>query len=330
MGKGFLPSKQQQNTKGGTQTMGWEEQCIDIYETPCITAGDPGVEVCQDPIKVGEECGPVWVDDPVEPEDPEPGGDPCDDPANFWMCNPDPNDPDDESPPVDCAGVPFGTAYESECGCIGGTTGIEECPENPCDQINNLKNKTFFNNIMNNLRANATGNFEGAYAFKSDGTSQYAQGANGQHFVSMGITNPIDGYIHNHFAGGDPMFSSGDIELLKVLFDNNKIIDLNTFTMGVTTAQGTEYLLKINDVSQFSAFMNMVGNSTQFNNWSNSYYSKASQYQTINQLSQIAAFEKAFLEEISGKGIQLFKKDNSGNYNPIKESGGNVVPDPCI
>ena len=96
MGKGFMLSQQKQNTKGGPQTMGWEEQCVDIYETPCITAGDPGVEVCQDPIKVGEECGPVWVDDPVEPEDPEPGGDPCDDPANFWMCNPDDPDPSDD------------------------------------------------------------------------------------------------------------------------------------------------------------------------------------------------------------------------------------------
>ncbi|MGV3546031.1 MAG: hypothetical protein ACO1N4_03140 [Pedobacter sp.] len=91
---GKAKGKQVQKVKGGTQTMGWEEQCIDIYETPCITAGDPGVEVCQDPIKVGEECQDVWVDDPEEPGDPEPG-DPCDDPANFWMCNPDNPDPED-------------------------------------------------------------------------------------------------------------------------------------------------------------------------------------------------------------------------------------------
>ena len=97
---GNAKGKQLQSAKGGTQTMGWEEQCIDIYEPPCITAGDPGVEVCQDPIKVGEECDYVWVDDPEEPEDPEPGGDRCDEPANFWLCLPDDPDPSDPEQPT--------------------------------------------------------------------------------------------------------------------------------------------------------------------------------------------------------------------------------------
>jgi Peptidase family M23 len=30
---------------------------------------------------------------------------------------------------IDCNGVQNGTAYESNCGCIGGNTGIDECPE---------------------------------------------------------------------------------------------------------------------------------------------------------------------------------------------------------
>ena len=30
--------------------------------------------------------------------------------------------------PTDCAGVPNGSAYMADCGCIGGTTGIYECP----------------------------------------------------------------------------------------------------------------------------------------------------------------------------------------------------------
>jgi hypothetical protein len=37
------------------------------------------------------------------------------------------NNPD----PVDCAGVPYGSAFDSPCGCIGGTTGITECVQ--CD-----------------------------------------------------------------------------------------------------------------------------------------------------------------------------------------------------
>lgn len=44
----------------------------------------------------------------------------------------DPEYPDEPigsgDPVVDCAGVTGGSAHIAECGCIGGTTGIEECP----------------------------------------------------------------------------------------------------------------------------------------------------------------------------------------------------------
>jgi hypothetical protein len=106
---------------------------------------------------------------------------------------------------------------------MGGNTAVYECPEDPCDEVRALNSKAFFNTFMTNLRTNTSANFEAAYSFKIDGSFNYAQGANGQHFVSMGVSNPIDGYIHNHFSGGIPNFSDGDIELLKVLYDNNKI-----------------------------------------------------------------------------------------------------------
>src|SRR5690606_16572127 len=58
-------------------------------------------------------------------------GDDC-----YTSCDPDPDpedpDPDPEDPPepeyYDCAGVLNGSAYTACCGCIGGTTGITECP----------------------------------------------------------------------------------------------------------------------------------------------------------------------------------------------------------
>lgn len=163
-----------------------------------------------------------------------------------------------------------------------------------------------------------------------DGSHTYAQGANGQHFVSMGITTPIDRYIHNHFAGGIPNFSDGDIVLLKALYDNNKINNLNVFTLGVTTNQGTEYLLKIDNQNDFSIFMLNLSNTTYFNTWSDDYFDNGRDYQSINGMSEVNAFEKAFLESIDGHGMKLFKKDfSSGDYNPIKVESNVVVPDPC-
>ncbi|NII29263.1 hypothetical protein HB364_29560 [Pseudoflavitalea sp. X16] len=35
--------------------------------------------------------------------------------------------------PTDCAGVPNGSAYWADCGCIGGSTGIYECPDDEVD-----------------------------------------------------------------------------------------------------------------------------------------------------------------------------------------------------
>ena len=40
----------------------------------------------------------------------------------FWACE----DKKDDLLPLDCAGVEGGTAFENECGCVGGSTGFDE------------------------------------------------------------------------------------------------------------------------------------------------------------------------------------------------------------
>lgn len=310
------------------------EECTPIYQQACLGDVEEGSEdeVCSDWVEIGEEC--FAVDCPPDGTDPYPPcypdcEDPCDDPDQFYLCNPEnPYPPENEI--YDCNGDLFGTAYNGPCGCMGGNTGIYECPEDPCDEVKALNSKAFFNTFMSNLRTSTNANFEAAYSFKMDGSFNYAQGANGQHFVSMGVTNPIDGYIHNHFFGGIPNFSDGDIELLKVLYDNNKINNADVFTLGVTTNQGTEYLLKISNQNQFSSFMSNLNDAAYFNNWSDSYFNNAQNYQTINGMSEVNAYERSFLESIQGTGMQLFKKDfSNGNYDPIKVSNGAIIPDPC-
>lgn len=58
-------------------------------------------------------------------------------------------DPVGQQPPggkdvyEDCAGEPNGTASDSACGCIGGNTGITECPPNEQQLKDQIKNKPF-------------------------------------------------------------------------------------------------------------------------------------------------------------------------------------------
>ncbi len=117
--------------------------------------GDPAEEICGEWFKVGEECETVWVDDPVEPEDPP--NDPCLDESGFYIC--DPENPDPGVPIIDCAGVEGGSAYMADCGCIGGTTGITACPTKPTDSVikkfcDNLTaaQKTIIENAVNEFK----------------------------------------------------------------------------------------------------------------------------------------------------------------------------------
>jgi hypothetical protein len=86
----------------------WEQECE--YFFPDGPQG-PEVEVCDDPYIIDQwyEYTNCYAD--------------CSDPINFNTaeCG------YDEEEPLDCAGVPGGSAYMAECGCIGGTTGISEC-----------------------------------------------------------------------------------------------------------------------------------------------------------------------------------------------------------
>ena len=110
----------------------FEEICTPIMKQECFEVGDPPVETCGDWIQVGDNCEDVWVEDPPE----GPGDDPCYDEFGFYIC--DPENPEEPSPPVDCAGVQFGTAVMADCGCIGGTTGIEDCSKEPCDEADRM------------------------------------------------------------------------------------------------------------------------------------------------------------------------------------------------
>lgn len=103
---------------------------------------------------------PFEVTECVEDQNPGSGGTSPTPPGNYDPCPDAPGTPpstqvkksgqkimivipptDCDSVVVDCAGVPNGTAYMADCGCIGGTTGITECPP---EIINNVTDTCLF------------------------------------------------------------------------------------------------------------------------------------------------------------------------------------------
>ena len=88
-------------------TAGCTTICVPVYGEVCETSLEEGVPVitCRNTY-MGESC--VTVCDP--PPDPDPDPDPPPQPHYY-----------------DCAGIENGSAFNSCCGCIGGTTGIADC-----------------------------------------------------------------------------------------------------------------------------------------------------------------------------------------------------------
>ena len=116
---------------------------------------------------------------------------------------------------------------------------------------------------------------------------------------------------------------------MAVLYVNDKMVNPNTFTAGVVTAKGTQYIIMIDDLSKFQQFANNMVNNSSLDMFSFAferiYGIKPSNGNDVN--------EKAFLQYIqqSNSGLKLFKGDaNFNNWQPKKVDGsGNIVNNPC-
>ncbi|WP_188221714.1 hypothetical protein, partial [Flavobacterium pokkalii] len=94
-------------------SLDYSEDCYDLYITIvetyyCTTSIHISVDLYE--TYEYKECGK------------EDSGDPCDYYSTAY------NEEECYGAPEDCNGDPYGFAYYASCGCIGGNTGIDECP----------------------------------------------------------------------------------------------------------------------------------------------------------------------------------------------------------
>lgn len=131
--------------------------------------------------------------------------------------------------------------------------------------------------------------------------------------IEFSVNSSIDGYIHTHYTGLLSIFSPNDILALYTLMNNNLMSNPSNFTAGVVTANGTSYLLMINDLQKFNSFsQNYLSNEVSFNMYSNLY----DKIYNIKPSNDILQNEKSFLQMLkaTNSGLKLLK-GNTGTFD---------------
>ena len=253
--------------------------------------------------------------------------------GNSWV--------EEQCSPSECD---YGSSEECECqlfgmGCDDGGGGDEvgeepPPPPNPCKTAKKLAKNTEFKEAFDALKSVVDAKAEGGYSFKVNGETvideTYFQGKAG--FGGIDIPLPdekIDGIIHSHFEGLLSVFSPDDLFTISRLYKEGKMVNPSTFTIGVVTNQGTQYLLMIEDLNKFGEYSStLLGNNKGYDQYSSIYKGFG-----IRETNSSEVNEKAFLHylELTNSGLKLLKGDATfSNWSRRSVDENDVVVDnPC-
>jgi hypothetical protein len=249
----------------------------------------------------------------------------------YGTCGGEEEEPEPQNP---CAEYGPG-AYMAACGCIGGTSLITACLD-PCAQGISLASNQDFKTKMLDLKSKLNQQYESAYLMNGgNGSTTYTYHNGGQNgsnfnFTSSFFDNSV-GFIHNHEDHPDNLsiFSEDDFRTLYAIHKNSTIIDKANYIFGLVTADGTAYMLTINDMAKFNSFSqntfnpNIPGGATPFNNLYNIFIKKTNSV-TDNEMGLITVLNTFN----GGTGLTLLKGDfNSFNSwgKVTKDNNGNIT-----
>ena len=139
-----------------------------------------------------------------------------------------------------------------------------------CRLLENIANSPSFQQRMQELIANNSGNTEIAYYGRNDNNDdmnyadddRFESNEGEQEIVTSTPQDPIDSYIHNHFNNGhgtSSIFSPGDLFTLYTLYSQGRITNVNDFVMIVTSPSNsnspdddTVYAITISSENDFA------------------------------------------------------------------------------
>lgn len=280
-------------------------------------------------------------------------GDPCYDPWGFYICDPwnlDPENPEESY--VDCAGIEGEWAYIAPCGCIGGSTGIWDCPNqdttenDPCEAIrraNLLKNDANISNEIDNIKNNTSET--GYKLFVSDPTDPNTYyigpgiGGGNSSWASNFTWNANHGYgighLHNHPQGSAPNPSDAmvgiDLDQMKSLHTSSEV-DFYTKNFSAIIVAGSEvYTITIKDAAQYKLDQKAYDADRALS--ASDWLSKAQGYITSNPSATPQEAGVYALLEMYGNSINLSRQginSNNSNVELSLNSNNNVITkNPC-
>lgn len=224
----------------------------------------------------------------------------------------------------------------------GGGGGNYADTTNPCTNADSLAVNVGYKNRLDSLKALSNQNFEtGYYSTKNpDGSYTYhkQQGTAGNPFItgSNSITTPISSYMHNHYTGLLSVFSGGDLQQMYYWLKNGIIADPSTFSMSLVTANGTTYMLQIDDIAKFQQFgQTWMGNAAWFTVFEVKYQNDYGISPTASNDNNLTGFLRLLLEY--NTGLKFFVGNNTtfSQWTPKAfqsdgtETGGTIIHSPC-
>ena len=209
----------------------------------------------------------------------------------------------------------------------------------PCEKAKTITSNPKTANLMNDLKGKTTSSSaENGYILnENNGTISETAivGEIGQAGIDFQVNGQIDGFIHSHYAGLLSVFSVSDIFALAQLYKNGNIKNTNTFTIGVVTASGTQYIMVIDDLTKFDSFAdNLFTGNTIDTNVQNAYETIYGSLFGISTSNSSAQNESNFIDylERSGTGLKILKGSSDfKNWGALsKDSNGNVKQQNCL
>lgn len=209
----------------------------------------------------------------------------------------------------------------------------------PCNlTLNMLATNTGFNSLMNEFKTYANDTtlnteYGTLYNYTTTGLTQDPRdGVPGKKGIDFTVNYKISGFIHHHFKNSLSIFSPHDIWTICNLLLDDKMLDKASFTFPLVTAQGTSYMLMIDNLTKFRQFAQRIiaGNI----NVQEDIYSFTWK---INEKNTNEINERQFLKYLKytegGSGLKLFRGNKFSNgWTAIGlDNNDNVIvlPLPC-
>ncbi len=216
---------------------------------------------------------------------------------------------------------------------------------NPCLDILLLQNSPSFISYMQELKDSTNSNKEYGYLMFKDNAGVFGNTPHGlisgrENHLSLGdFSNNymLDCIAHCHFntntdsTRGLSVFSPDDLWTMCETFNRGNVNNPTSFTLALVTKNGTQYLLKIENLTKFRSWAQKLTEG-DFRLFQDLYESPLIGISALNSNELNEKKLLQYLKTNSGSGLKLFSGNSTFTEwkSKVLDSNNNVITIPCI